>query len=86
MPARWGPTAAIDQTTKDDHGEAHRRRQARYCRDQINQPAECAEHRALQSRALAAVIVGQPTSIAARQHGCEELDSDHQTDNQIAEA
>jgi hypothetical protein len=32
------------------------------------------------------MIVGQRTSITARQHGREELDSDHQTDNQIAEA
>jgi hypothetical protein len=32
------------------------------------------------------MIVGQPACIAARQQGREELDSDHQTDNQIAEA
>jgi hypothetical protein len=32
------------------------------------------------------MLVGQPARIAARHHGGEELDADHETDNQIAEA
>ena len=40
----------------------------------------------MQGRALAAMMIGQPTRIAAGQHGRQELDADHQSDDQIAEA
>ena len=32
------------------------------------------------------MMIGQPAGIAARQHGREKLDADHQTDDRIAEA
>jgi hypothetical protein len=32
------------------------------------------------------MMIGEPARIAARQHGREELDADHQPDDQIAEA
>jgi len=31
-------------------------------------------------------MIGQPARIAARQHGGEELDADHQPDDQVTEA
>jgi hypothetical protein len=32
------------------------------------------------------MIVGQPASVTARQHGREELDADHEAYDQVAEA
>jgi hypothetical protein len=77
---------AGDQAADDDDGEAQSLGKARHGRDEIEQPAQRADRRALQSRALAAMVVGQPARIAARQHRREELDADHQPDDQIAEA
>ncbi len=92
MPARCGPTEAIDQDTQPvtnwlSPKPAARRPttmtarltagdEARHGRDEIEQAAQRADRRALERRALAAVMVGQAPGIAARQHGREELDAD----------
>jgi hypothetical protein len=102
IPARGGPTEAIDQetppgdqlalaeagdqTADDNDGEADRRGKPWDGGDEIEQSAQRTDRRALQHRALSTMVIGEPARIAARQHGREELYADHQPDDQIAEA
>jgi hypothetical protein len=92
LPARCGPTDAIDQETQPvtswlspKPAETQRRRQTRRRGDQIKQARQGTHRRALQRRPLAAVLIGQSARVGTRQHRREELDADCQADQQIAE-